>query len=130
MDSAGPPAARRLRNASASFTALGSRPSRGRLDDVTDPALDEGQRGLQPAQRGALLLGVLLGEDALQRDTLHRARIARVDLAHRLFDRFPVDPDAPGVGLDGVEDVAAKPRDVAEESLVCRFAESHEQAQL
>ena len=54
----------------------------------------------------AFCCGVSSGrEDALERHRLHRLRVGRVDAAHRLLDRLPVDRDAVRVRLHRVEHV-------------------------
>ena len=99
--SAGPPAARRRRKVSrergprrAAACAL------ARVDHVADPALDQGERGLQPGQRGLLRGRVVGAEDALDAELAHRLGVGRVDAADRLLDRLPVDRDAARVRLD------------------------------
>ena len=93
-------------------------------DHVVDPALDQGQRRLQPAQRG-LLLGALLRleQPALER-LLDRLGVARVDRAHRLLDAGHVDRDAAAEVLDRGDQVLAQPRDVREQPLVGGLAEA------
>ena len=103
----------------------GGHPLGGRLaDDLVDPALDQGQRRLQPAQRG-LLLGALLGleQTTLQR-VLDRLGVGRVDRAHRLLDAGDVDRDAAAEVLDRGDQVLAQPRHVREEPLVGGLAQA------
>ena len=129
--SAGPPAARRRRNASARRDDVGQplarRPGRPRGRPSPRPGRARSPAGpARPAARGVSSGG----EDALELASLHRLRVGRVDPAHRLLDRLPVDLDALGVRLDGVEHVPAQPRHVAEEPLVGRLAQGHVEADL
>ena len=102
----------------------GRHPLGGRLaDDLVDPALDEGERRLEPDQRG-LLLGRLLGlEQAALQGLLHRLHVGRVELAHGLLDAGDVDGDAATEVLDGGDQVLAQPRDVGEQPLVRGLAQ-------
>jgi hypothetical protein len=97
---------------------IGQPVSGGPVDDVADPALDQGEGRLQPSQRGLLLRAVLRGEHALQRDLLHALRVGRIEAVHRLLDRFPVDPDTGRIGFDRGEHVPAQPRHMPEQPLV------------
>ena len=126
--SAGPPAARRRRNASPERDDIGQPVAGGRVDDVVYPALDQRQDRLEAGERGLLRRCVVGREDAFERELLHRLRVARIDLSHRLFYRLAVDLDPGRVGLDRTEDVPAQPRHVPEEALVRGFPQSNVQA--
>jgi hypothetical protein len=91
----------------------------GRGHDAVDPALDEREQRLQPAQR-RLLLGGLLGlEQPAAQQRLDALGVGRVDPAHRThrlvdaaLDGLAVDVDAARVGVDRVVQLLAQPRHV------------------
>ena len=95
----------------------------GLADDLVDPALDEGQRGLEAFQRRLLLGGLLRLEQAALQGLLHRLQVGRVDLAHGLLDAGDVDGDAATEVLDRGDQVLAQPRDVGEQPLVGGLAQ-------
>ena len=128
--SAGPPVARRRRDGFAQRLGAGHPVAGGGRDDRVDPALDQGEQRLQPAQRGLLLGCLLRREQPAGQRVLHALRIGRVDLAHRPLDRGHVDRDAAGVGVDRVEQPLAQPRHVGEQALVGGLAQRQVQPDL
>ena len=56
----------------------------GGVDDIVDPAFNQGEQGLEPRDRSALLLGVLGLQQAAAHELLKGLGIGHVDLAHRL----------------------------------------------
>jgi hypothetical protein len=118
--SAGPPVARRRL---AQRVRTGQPAAGGGGNDRVDPALDEREQRLQPAQRGVLGRGGLRLEQPAGQGLLDARRIARVDLAHRPFDHGQIDVDALCIGRDGVEHAPAQPRHVREQPLVRRLAQ-------
>jgi hypothetical protein len=97
---------------------------------VRHPALDQRERGLQPGQRDPLLGRVDLFEHPAAEGFLHALGVLRVEPLHRLLERPPVHGDAPGVGVDRVQDVPAQPADVAEEAVVGGLAQRDVQPHL
>ena len=95
--SAGPPVARRRRTASPRAAVCGrcSRVARS-VDDV-DPALDQGEVGLEPRQ-GGLLGRARVGPEQLVLQRLLQGRgVGRVDLLEGGLDALGVDGDVAGV---------------------------------
>ena len=107
----GAPATDRL----AERPRLGEVGERGLLGDQVDPALDEGQRGLEPAQ-GGLLLGRRGGrEEFVLQGFLDRGGVLDVHRAHLLLDGVGVDGDVAGVVAHGGLELRPEPRHLGEE---------------
>ncbi len=87
-------------------------------DDLVDPALDQGERGLEAGQRGLLrrCLGRL--EQATLERLLDRGGVGRVDAPDLLLHAGGVDGHATAVVGHGRQEVLTQPRHVREEALV------------
>ncbi len=128
--SAGPPAARRRRNASPSWTTVGSRsPAALSTTWPTQPSISASavSRRARLAFCCGVSSGVKMPSSAI---ACIDSGSARVDAAHRLLDGVAVDGDAVRVRLDRAQHVRAQPRDVLEQPLVGRLAQGHVQAHL
>ena len=87
----------------------------GSRHDV-DPALDEGEQGLEPEQGGLLRRGLLGGEEPTGEGLLHGVRVGGVDRAQTLLDGVGVDRRVAGVVAHGGKDLRGEPRDGVEQA--------------
>ena len=101
----------------------GHRLASGLVDDLVDPALDEGEQGLEALDRVLLLGGALGLEQAALHGLGDLLRARRVETLHRRLDGREVDAGAAAELLDRADERGAEPGGVVEQAVVGALAQ-------